>query len=243
MRFRAVSVGVRQRRGLRDRGYSTGLRESSKRSLLYVQGQENKMNHIKKIVIRIAITVSIVSLMCWAAWAQRAPQTKDGASIVVDGIVREIFRSPRQTQVDYVVQVEVSRSEYGRSTDRSQEGAGTCTRRPDLHPCLPALGRQPAKAWGQRPHAIPAERSEIKAYLYPSAQGGWEGAFPDWFDQTGIVAQNRTPNMNPSLLPSLLQLRYLPRRPPRSGRRRGLGRSCIGWESGPNRSTSAVGWS
>ena len=32
------------------------------------------------------------------------------------------------------------------------------------------------------------------AYLYPRAQGGWEGAFPDWFDQAGVVAQNRVPN-------------------------------------------------
>jgi S1-C subfamily serine protease len=42
--------------------------------------------------------------------------------------------------------------------------------------------------------AIPAERSQIRAYLYPRAQGGWEGAFPDWFDQAGVVAENRVPS-------------------------------------------------
>ena len=72
------------------------------------------MSHTKRSMVRTAITLGIMGMSCSAAFAQRAPQTKEGASIVVDGIVREVFRSPRQTQVDYVIQIEVSRSEYGR---------------------------------------------------------------------------------------------------------------------------------
>ncbi len=151
------------------------------------------MNHIKKMVIRIGITVSLVGLMCWVAWAQRAPQTKDGASIVVDGIVREIFRSPRQTQVDYVVQVEVSRSEYGpRPADPKRVQAPAPGDQIYIHVFQPSPDNQ--QRLGASGHTLPAERSQIRAYLYPRAQGGWEGAFPDWFDQAGIVAQNRAPN-------------------------------------------------
>jgi len=66
------------------------------------------MSYTKSLLFKTAITLGIVGMCCAAASAQRAPQAKEGASIVVDGIVREVFRSPRQTQVDFVIQVEVS---------------------------------------------------------------------------------------------------------------------------------------
>jgi S1-C subfamily serine protease len=145
-------------------------------------------------MFRAAITLVIMGLFCSAASAQRAPQTKEGASIVVDGIVREVFRSPRQTQVDYVIQIEVSRSEYGRSpADPKRVPAPAAGDQIYVHVFQPSPDNQ--RRLGASGHsAIPAERSHIRAYLYPRAQGGWEGAFPDWFDQAGIVAQNRVPN-------------------------------------------------
>jgi S1-C subfamily serine protease len=151
------------------------------------------MNHIKKLTLGIASALCVAGLMDGVAWAQRAPQPKDGASIIVDGIVREIFRSPRQTLVDYVVQVEVSRSEYGpRPADPKRVQAPAPGDQIYIHVF------QPTPDSRQRPgvggHTLPAERSQIRAYLYPRAQGGWEGAFPDWFDQAGVVAQNRASN-------------------------------------------------
>jgi len=72
------------------------------------------MSHTKRSMFRTAITLGIMGMSCSAAFAQRAPQTKEGASIVVDGIVREVFRSPRQTQVDFVI----------RSARRSRQDRG-----------------------------------------------------------------------------------------------------------------------
>jgi len=148
-------------------------------------------------MFRTAITLGIMGMICFAAFAQRAPQPKEGASIVVDGIVREVFRSPRQTQVDFVIQVEVSRSEYGRSpADPKRVQAPAPGDQIYIHVFQPSPGGQ--RRIGASGHsAIPAERSEIRAYLYPGARGGWEGALPDWYDQAGVVAQNRVPNNEP----------------------------------------------
>ena len=41
----------------------------------------------------------------------RAPATRDEAVLSVDGVVREIFQSARQNRVDFIVQIEVKRSE------------------------------------------------------------------------------------------------------------------------------------
>ena len=73
------------------------------------------MSLAKRLNLGAAMAVGLLGLTALQAQAQRAPQTKEGASIVIDGMVREIFRSPRQSQTDYLVQIEVSRSEYGRS--------------------------------------------------------------------------------------------------------------------------------
>ena len=145
-------------------------------------------------MVRTAITLGIMGMSCSVASAQRTPQTKEGASIVVEGIVREVFRSPRQTQVDYVIQIEVSRSEYGRSpADPKRVQAPAPGDQIYVHVFQPSPEHQ-GRAGASGHSAIPTEKSQIRAYLYPRAQGGWEGAFPDWFDQAGIVAQDRVPN-------------------------------------------------
>jgi serine protease Do len=138
----------------------------------------------------VGAAVAILALSYPEAQGQRAPQTKEGASIVVDGVVREIFRSPRQTQTDYLVQVEVSRSEYGRSPADPRRVQA------------PAPGDQiyvhlsQATGSSNRPGVAPAatlpdERTRIRAYLYPRTQGGWEGAYPDWYDQLNASIASR----------------------------------------------------
>ena len=152
------------------------------------------MSHTKRSMIRTTIALGIGALLCSAASAQRAPQTKEGASVVVDGIVREVFRSPRQTQVDYLIQLEVSRSEYGRSpADPKRVQAPAPGDQIYIHVFQPSPENQGRPGAGGH-SAVPAERGQIRAYLYPRSQGGWEGAFPEWFEQAGLVAQNRVPN-------------------------------------------------
>jgi S1-C subfamily serine protease len=148
---------------------------------------------------RLAAGAAALALSAWFSGptrAQQAVQTKEGASIVVDGTVREVFRSSRQTRVDFVVQIEVGRSEYGRApADPRRVQAPAPGDQVYVHVyqsagAEPGLGRP-----GAAGHTgMPSERSQVRAFLYPRPQGGWEGAFPDWFDQTNVTDVNRGQN-------------------------------------------------
>jgi serine protease Do len=119
---------------------------------------------------------------------QRGTPSKDEAVLVVDGVVREVFRSVRRDRVDYLVQIEVKRSEAGRTP---REPLRVLVPAPGdlvyVHASDPqaaqnlAGGREPA-AGGRR--VVPSERSQVRAYLVPRARGGWEGTSQDWFDLT-----------------------------------------------------------
>ncbi len=116
------------------------------------------------------------------AHAELPPQAKQDAPVVVDGIVREVYRSPRQTNTDYVVQIEVQGTQLGKAPqerlrlDVPAPGDDVYVhvfqRREDA-PKVPSAG-------GHR--AIPSEGTPVRAYLYPRSQGGWGGAYPDWFE-------------------------------------------------------------
>jgi S1-C subfamily serine protease len=131
-----------------------------------------------------ALSLAALVAAAPAGAQQRERVAKDDAALVVDGVVRQVFRSPRQTRTDYLVQIEVQRSE-GR---RAPKGA--------VRPAFPAPGdlvyvhlyqRQDSSGKvtpGDGHSAIPAERAQVRAFLTPREQGGWEGTFPDWFDLT-----------------------------------------------------------
>src|SRR5271155_2050948 len=48
-------------------------------------------------------------------WCTTAPGQKRDAALVVDGNVREVFRSPRRDRVDYLVMIEVTRLQADRA--------------------------------------------------------------------------------------------------------------------------------
>ena len=199
------------------------------------------MSHTKRSMVRTAITLGIMGMFCSAASAQRAPQTKEGASIVVDGIVREVFRSPRQTQVDYVIQIEVSRSEYGRSpADPKRVQAPAPGDQIYVHIFQPSPEHQGRPGAGGH-SAIPTEKSQIRTYLYPRRRAAGKERSPTGSTRPASLPRTVCP-MNPSRPPRLLPARH-PQHHPRLRRRRGPGRSCNGWGSGPSRSRSAAGWS
>jgi S1-C subfamily serine protease len=112
-----------------------------------------------------------------AAAQQQTRVAKDDAALVVDGVVRQVYRSPRQGRTDYLVQIEVRRSE-GR---RPLTGPA--------RPSFPAPGEvvyvhvaPPQAAPGDGATAVPDEGAQVRAYLTPREQGGWEGTSPEWFD-------------------------------------------------------------
>ena len=129
-----------------------------------------------------AALFATVATFSGAGATELPPQAKQDAPIVVDGIVREVFQSSRQSNTDYIVQIEVQASVLGKAPqERLRMGVPTpgddvyvhvFQRRSDA-PQGPSAG-------GHR--SLPAEGTTVRAYLFPRAQGGWTGAYPDWFD-------------------------------------------------------------
>jgi S1-C subfamily serine protease len=129
--------------------------------------------------------------------------TRNDAVLVVDGVVREVFRSPRQERVDYLVQIEVKRSQADRAP------------RTPARVAMPAPGEMVYVHVSQRSGAaagqgiagrsdtgvVPAERSQVRAYLAPGTSGGWEGAGNDWFEPASTVLAEGRPNDPPPASP------------------------------------------
>jgi S1-C subfamily serine protease len=115
---------------------------------------------------------------------QREKVAKTEAALVVDGVVRQVFRSPRTNRTDYLVQIEVSRSE----ARKRLAGAAKVTMPvpgDSVYVHLYQLNSsvQPVASLDSY-SAMPAERAQIRAYLVPRESGGWEGTFPDWYELT-----------------------------------------------------------
>ncbi|WP_165245386.1 PDZ domain-containing protein [Paludisphaera soli] len=99
--------------------------------------------------------------------AQDAPQPKRGA-VVVEGVVRGVFRDVKPERPELVVQIDVARAELGPQAADSRRSA------------IPAPGDP---AYVHVTASPPAEGSSIRAYLAPRPGGGWQGASPEWFER------------------------------------------------------------
>jgi serine protease Do len=134
--------------------------------------------------------------------------TRNDAVLVVDGTVREIFRSPRRDRVDSLVQIEVKRSLAERVSPAP------------LRVAIPApgdlvyvhasersgTGQQERLAGNDPPAAnaravVPPERSQIRAYLVPGTRGGWVGAGRDWFEPTSSALAEANPSDSAPAVP------------------------------------------
>lgn len=136
-----------------------------------------------RFVLGVMVAASVPNVFPLYA-QQRERLAKADAPLIVDGVVRQIFRSPRQGRTDYLVQIEVVRTE-GRKVIAS--GARSLFPGPGQAVYVHVFQRQDQA--GRRVPAeshqdLPAERSQVRVYLASREQGGWEGAFPDWYDLT-----------------------------------------------------------
>ena len=116
---------------------------------------------------------------------QRERLAKADAPVAVDGVVQQVFRSARQGRTDYVIQINVKRSEAQKSLSpaaRLHFPAPGESIYVHVSQRLDQAGRPVA---GESHKEIPDEGSQVRVYLTDREQGGWDGAFPDWFDATG----------------------------------------------------------
>ncbi len=138
-------------------------------------------------MIRSRILMIAASLVLAAGFSaearQRGARSRGDAAAVVEGVVREVFRSPRRNQVDYLVQIDVRRSELGRGAVDSRRLL------------VPAPGEpvyvHVSQSGVEGRDANPSEGSSVRAYLSPRAEGGWEGASPDWFEPSNEAFARR----------------------------------------------------
>ncbi len=130
----------------------------------------------------VCLAVGFVATASPAFAQSRDRVTKANAPVLVEGTVRQVFRSSRPGQNDYLVQIDVARTETRKRLDANAKVT------------LPVPGEviyvhltQKVDAQGKvvavESHAnIPGERSLVKAAVTPRESGGWEGTFPEWVD-------------------------------------------------------------
>jgi hypothetical protein len=117
--------------------------------------------------------------------AEMPPQPKEAASLVVEGVVHESFRSLRSTRIDHLFEIEVRSAQLGTSPDTRFEGV--LPRSGDLIYVFAFQRRADAP---QVPGPVgyrdlPAEQDVIRAWLYPRLGGGWQFAYPLGFERNG----------------------------------------------------------
>jgi S1-C subfamily serine protease len=114
--------------------------------------------------------------------------------------VREVFQSARRDRTDFVVQIDVKRSEAVRPAQTPVRllvpAPGDFVyvhafRRAGEPATLGQVGAGRTPADAQR--VVPAERSLVRVYLIPQARGGWQGAGNDWFDVTSNQPVDASP--------------------------------------------------
>jgi S1-C subfamily serine protease len=124
------------------------------------------------------VAVVFLSVVASATHAQRAA---DDSPLVVDGTVRQVFRSAAPGRNESLLQIDVTRSEA-----RGAAEAGSLSRFPapgePLYVHVSQEGRPGVPVGG---NALPAEGTKVRAFLKPRAQGGWEGASAAWIQPLG----------------------------------------------------------
>jgi S1-C subfamily serine protease len=123
------------------------------------------------------------------------PRPKTDAVLVVEGTVRQVFRSTRQDRAGYLVEILV----------RSSEARGEAP--PQARVRYPAPGEVVyVYATAQEPQkeqrflvdkesgTLPAENARVRAYLTPRDGGGWEGVRPDWFESVAAAPSAPAPS-------------------------------------------------
>lgn len=141
---------------------------------------------------------AIVLLGAATVRAEMPPQPTKNASLVVEGVVREAFRSLRAMTIDYLFLIEVRSAKAGAEPEFAYNGplpkAGDALyvyafqRTPDA-PMIAGPG-------GYR--ELPTEGSIIVAYLYPRNRSGWQFAYPRGFELKGRVAADDISPLSPA---------------------------------------------
>lgn len=126
------------------------------------------------------------------AWGQ-ARRTQADAAVIVEGVVRDVFKSAVAGSAGGLVQLEASRSEMGPS-------AAAARRLP-----IPAPGDPVYVHLATTTGRFPSLGAKVRVFLAPRDAGGWEGTGEDWFEALGGPPVNvPTPRAEPAPEPDVI---------------------------------------
>jgi S1-C subfamily serine protease len=124
---------------------------------------------------------------------RRGDDGNAAAPLIVEGTVRQTYRSAGQEPTESLLEIAVSRSE-ARSSGQSAAQARFPAPGESLYVHIAgrpdSAGRVLLQGNGKE---LPGIGSRITAYLKPRERGGWEGATADWFEPAG----SGPPGINP----------------------------------------------
>ena len=118
---------------------------------------------------------------------------KQDAVVVVDGVARQVFRNLQASQIQYVVQIEVQRSEVKRTLPADSKLAFPAPGQLIYVQVVEPGGADRATLPRGAKLLIPNAQSQVRAYLVPAPTGGWSGTYPDWFDGTAAQQAEAEP--------------------------------------------------
>ncbi len=142
------------------------------------------------------LTLGFLSAALLPQTVLRADNTS--AVISVEGTVEQVFSAPVQSRYDFLVYLNVQRSEV-----RRQPPAGVNVRFPAPgEPLyvqvsqLPGGQNLPTSDAGVINSKIPKPGNTIRAFLVPRESGVWTGASSEWFETTVAAPQTSTASPN-----------------------------------------------
>ena len=140
---------------------------------------------IRPVRFAIVLALGFTALSVSIARAEMPPQLKERATLIVEGVVRQTFRSVRTTRIDFLFEIHVRSAQVGSSPETPYEGL--LPRPGDLVYALAFQRRRDApRVPGPVGYlTIPAEQDYVRVYLYPRSGGGWQLAYPLGFERLG----------------------------------------------------------
>jgi hypothetical protein len=134
--------------------------------------------------ILFPITLVLLVLGATSVWAERPPEPKQDADLIVTGRVGKVYTNIDSANVNYIVEIEVQSTQKGQAFPPGQILDARCFQRQRDAPRVPA-------AYGH--HQVPREGDTIKAYLMKRPDSRYEGTYPDWIDAMGAVPPDGGP--------------------------------------------------
>ncbi|OJW14397.1 MAG: hypothetical protein BGO49_28740 [Planctomycetales bacterium 71-10] len=130
--------------------------------------------------------MTLAALAATATARGQAARTKADAAVIVEGVVRDFFKSAVAGSHGVLMQLEATRTEMG-------PNAAAARRMP-----IPAPGDPVYVHLAETTAKAPQPSQAVRVFLAPRAAGGWEAAGDDWFEVVGGPPVNApTPRTEP----------------------------------------------